>query len=119
MLAEHLKAIDDATTEKDLVIILISGLPGECNYLITALETIVEEKLEWDYVRDRLIHEAQKMSRGLLDSTNPDASHDSLVVKTDQKLLNATFANEKIITQDISTKVKLMQRTRTWSCWKL
>ena len=60
MLAEHLEAIDDNIAEKDLVIILISSLPDEYNYLITALETIDEEKLIWDYVRDRLIHEAEK-----------------------------------------------------------
>ena len=62
----------------------------EYNYLITALETIDEEKLIWDYVRDRLIHEAEKMSRGLLDSKNPDASHDALIVKTEQRKSSAT-----------------------------
>ena len=56
-LAEHLEAVDDEIAEKDLVIILISSLPEEYNYLITALETIAEEKLSWNYVRDRLIHE--------------------------------------------------------------
>ena len=60
-LAEHLEAVDDEITEKDLVIILISSLPEECNYLITALETIGEEKLIWNYVRNRLIHEHDKM----------------------------------------------------------
>ena len=60
-LAEHLEAVDDAVLEKDLVIILISILPEEYNYyLITALETIAEEKLTWNYVRDRLIHESDK-----------------------------------------------------------
>ena len=49
-LAEHLEAVDDIIVEKDLVIILISSLPEEYNYLITALETIAEEKLMWDYV---------------------------------------------------------------------
>ena len=82
MLAEHLEAIDDNIAEKDLVIILISSLPDEYNYLITALEMID--------VRDRLIHEAEKMSRGLLDSKNPDASHDALVVKTEQIKSSAT-----------------------------
>ena len=36
-LAEHLEAVDDNISEKDLVIILISSLPDEYNYLITAL----------------------------------------------------------------------------------
>ena len=44
-----------------MVIILISSLPDEYNYLITALETIAEEKLSWDYVRDRLTHEYEKL----------------------------------------------------------
>ena len=47
--------------EKDLVLILISSLPEDYNYLITALKTIAEEKLTWDYVRDELIREAEKI----------------------------------------------------------
>ena len=39
-LSEHLEAIDDRIAEKYLVILLISSLPEEYNYLITALETI-------------------------------------------------------------------------------
>ena len=44
-LSEHLEAVEDPIEEKDLVIILISSLPEDYNYLITALETIAEEKL--------------------------------------------------------------------------
>ena len=62
-LSEHLEAVGDAVAENDLVIILISSLPEDYNYLITALETIAEDKLTWDYVRDRLIHEYDKMTR--------------------------------------------------------
>ena len=51
-LGEHLEAIDDAIAEKDLVILLISSLPDDYNYLITALETIADDNLTWDYVRD-------------------------------------------------------------------
>ena len=76
MLAEHLEAIDDNMAEKDLVRL--------------GLETIDEEKLIWDYVRDRLIHEAEKMAGGLLDSKNPDAAHDALVVKTEQRKSSTT-----------------------------
>ena len=60
--------------EKDLVIILISSLPDDYNFLITALETIAEEKLTWDYVRDRLLHEsgaARSRIELLLVSTRP------------------------------------------------
>ena len=39
-LSEHLEAIDDRIAEKYFVILLISSLPEEYNYLITALETI-------------------------------------------------------------------------------
>ena len=62
-LSEHLETVGDAVAEKDLVIILISSLPEDYNFLITALETIAEEKLTWDYVRDRLLHEYEKMQR--------------------------------------------------------
>ena len=62
-LAEHLQAIDDEIAEKDLVIILISSLPDEYNHLITALEIITDDQLTWDYVRDRLIHESEKLSK--------------------------------------------------------
>ena len=63
-LAEHMEGVGDAVSENDLVIILISSLPEEYNFLITALETIKEEMLTWDYVRDRLLHEYDKMQRG-------------------------------------------------------
>ena len=36
-LAEHLEAVEDPVSEKDLVIILISSLPEEYNYLIKNL----------------------------------------------------------------------------------
>ena len=60
-ISEHLEAIGNQIAEHDLVIILISSLPKEFNYLITALETIAERMLTWDYVHDRLIHEADKL----------------------------------------------------------
>ena len=41
------------------MILLISSLPDDYNYLITALETIAEDNLTWDYVRD-IIHESEK-----------------------------------------------------------
>ena len=59
--SEHLEAISAQIAEHDLVIILISSLPEEFIYLITALETI--STLTWDYVRDRLIHESDKLQK--------------------------------------------------------
>ena len=56
-IAEHLEALDDMVSEKDLVMILISSLPEDFNNLITTLETLQEEKLTWDYVRDRVLTE--------------------------------------------------------------
>ena len=44
-LSEHLKAVGDAVAENDSDIILISSLPEDYNFLITALETIAEDKL--------------------------------------------------------------------------
>ena len=81
-LAEHLEAVDDAVLEKDLSIILISSLPEEYNYLITALETIADEKLTRNYVQDRLIHEFDKMKNGNAgDKAEGDSSHDALISK--------------------------------------
>ena len=59
-IAEHLEALDDMVVEKDLVMILISSLPDDFNNLITTLETLKEEKLSWDYVRDRVITEFER-----------------------------------------------------------
>ena len=87
-LSEHLEAVDDLVQEKDLVIILISSLPEEYNYLITALETIGEEKLTWEYVRDRLMHEADKMekSKHLPDNIiKSDHTSDALFTKKQDK----------------------------------
>ena len=41
-LSEHLKVADDLVQEKTLVISLISSLPEEYDYYITALDTIGE-----------------------------------------------------------------------------
>ena len=70
-----------------MVIILISSLPDDYNNLITALETIAEEKLTWDYVRDRLIHEADKLKDVSAGTVKTDNCQDALFVKrkSDQK----------------------------------
>ena len=70
---------------KDLVIILISSLPEDHSYLITALETTAEDKLTWDYVRDRLIYEADKIKNG----------NAGTVVKTTHTNQAALFATNK------------------------
>ena len=86
-LSEHLEAVEDPIEEKDLVIILISSLPEDYNYLITALETIAEEKLTWDYVRDRLIYEADKIKSGPAEKT--ETFSDALFTrKSDQRKFN-------------------------------
>ena len=79
-LSEHLEAIDNRTAEKDLVILLISSLHEEYNYLITALETIAEDHLTWDYVRDRLIHESEKKK-----SCEAEKSKDAIFVSKPDK----------------------------------
>ena len=73
-LAEHLEAIGDPVSDDDLVIILLSSLPEEFDYLVTALETIANENLTWDYVRDRAINEFDKRHGTEVSSrSNPDA----------------------------------------------
>eukprot|EP00111_Clytia_hemisphaerica_P023199 TCONS_00068237-protein len=87
-LGEHLEAIDNAIAEKDLVILLISSLPDDYNYLITALETIADDDLTWDYVRDRLIHESEKKSEK--SPTSPEA----LISKLDKKTLKCHYCKK-------------------------
>ena len=65
-IADQQEAVEDPVSEKDLVIILISSLPDEYNYFITALATITEDKLTFNYVRDRLIHQHDKLKSGKL-----------------------------------------------------
>ena len=77
-LSEHLEAVGDAVAVKDLVNILINSLPDDYNFLITALETIAEEKLTWDYVRDRLLHEYEKMQGGSATKVGKDISQEAL-----------------------------------------
>ena len=60
IISNHLKAVGDPVTDKDLVMILISSLPDDYNTLITTLETLKEDKLTWDYDRDRMIIEYER-----------------------------------------------------------
>ena len=60
-------------------------MPEEYNHLITALETIAEDKLTWDYVRDRLIHEHDKMQSGSAGAVKDDACQDALFSKQSQE----------------------------------
>ena len=61
-IADHLEAIGDPQSEKDLVMILMTSLNSSPEYhsLITALETLKEENLTWEYLRDRLITEYER-----------------------------------------------------------
>ena len=61
-ISEHLEAVEDPVDEKDLVMILISSWPSEYNNLITTLETLSDDKLTWNYVRDRAIAEYDRMT---------------------------------------------------------
>ena len=54
---DNLQSLGDALLEKDLVMILLSSLPEEYNNLITTLETLKDEQLTWEYVRDRVLAE--------------------------------------------------------------
>ena len=87
-IADQLEAVEDPVSEEDLVIISISSLPDEYNYLITALETIAEDKLTFNYVRDRLIHENDKLKNEKADDflVKPSSSNqDALFTKGSKK----------------------------------
>lgn len=73
-LSDHLEAVGDPIEEKDLVIILISSLTEDYNHLITALETIAEDRLSWVYVRDRVLHEYEKLHGSTEVTTNRKVS---------------------------------------------
>ena len=76
-ISEHLEALKDAPAEKDLVMILISSLPREYNNLITSLETLKEEQLTWNYVRDRVINEYERKK---VDPKQGRESQDALYI---------------------------------------
>ena len=72
-IGDLLEALDDPVQEKDLVMILISSLPDEYNNLITTLETLKEEQLTWDYVRDRILAEYDRKKGEKPKPGNEDA----------------------------------------------
>ena len=78
-LSDHLEAVGDPIAEKDLVVILISSLTEEFSHLITALETIAEDRLTWTYVRDRVIHEYEKL-HGVSGGTMKAPKHDNALI---------------------------------------
>ena len=73
ILAENLECMGDPVAERDLVMILLTSLPDDYNNLLTTLETLKEERLTWEYVRDRLIteFERRKSSEGVNDLCEP------------------------------------------------
>ena len=117
-LAEHLEAVDDAVLEKDLVIILISSLPEEYNYLITALETVAEEILTCNYIWDRLIHEFDKMKNdNACRKAEGDSNHDALISKQTSTPTTSLLIRRKLSAfnarrKDILEKIGL-RRKRT------
>ena len=76
-IADQLETLDDAVSEKYLVMILLSSVPDDYNNLLTTLETLEEEKLTWDYVRDRLLTEFERRKG---DQKKPIDPHGALFV---------------------------------------
>ena len=93
-ISKHLETIGNQIAEHDLVIILISSLPKEFNYLITALETIAERTLTWDYVHDRLIHEADKLQ---ISNGNEMTHYLQTIKQNGQIKLNTIIARKRDI----------------------
>ena len=81
-ISENLECVEDPVADKDLVMILLSSLPSEYNNLLTTLETLKEERLTWDYVRDRLITEfdRRKSSDSSVNNDLSDHMNDALFV---------------------------------------
>ena len=76
-IAERLESLGDPVSEKDLLMILISSLSDTYNNLITTLETVKEEELSWEYVRDRVISEYERRQHKEKEDRHP---HDALYV---------------------------------------
>ena len=74
-IAERLEGLGDPVTEKDLVMILISSLSDTYNNLITTLETVKEEELSWEYVRDRVLSEYERRQGEKRHRNVQDALH--------------------------------------------
>jgi len=109
--------VEDPVQEKDLVIILISSLPDEYNYLITALETIAEDKLTWDYVRDRLIYEADKINKTKDVGGVREVTQDALFTRrqdrkkaVDKRKDSATIVNALVTSHVTATRKRMMLR---------
>ena len=75
-IADQLEALDDVIEEKYLVMILLSSLPQEYNNLLTTLETLKEDNLTWDYVRDRVLTEYDR--RKASEKQAPRTAQDAL-----------------------------------------
>ena len=93
MIAEQLESLDDEVPEKYLVMILMSSVPeSSYNNLITALETLKQEELTWNYVRDRFICEYERR-KGDKDAKKSD---DALFSGGDKKdFKNRNKSNNK------------------------
>ena len=59
-LSERMQALGDPVSDRDLVMLLFVSLPEGYNNLVTTLETLSDEKLTWEYVRDRAITEYER-----------------------------------------------------------
>ena len=82
-IAEQLQSLDDTQTERDLVYILMSSVPmNKYRNLIATLETIDENRLTWEYVRDRMITEYNRIMQceDEKKAVTPHRVHDALFV---------------------------------------
>eukprot|EP00794_Sanderia_malayensis_P011639 gene11639-biopygen9313 len=84
-LSDHLESVGDPIMEKDLVMILISSLTEDYNHLITALETIAEDRLSWVYVRDRVLHKYEKLHQNAANEGAATKNDDALLVISKKK----------------------------------
>ena len=78
-IADQLESLDDPVSEKDLVMVLLSSLPDHYNNLLTTLETLDEERLRWQYVRDRLLTEFEHRKSEYRPPLQPRHSQDALL----------------------------------------
>ena len=74
-LSDQMQALGDPVSDRDLVMLLFVSLPNSYNTLVTTLETLTDEKLTWEYVRDRAITEYERRK-----SSGPKGPDEALYV---------------------------------------
>ena len=101
-IADQLESLDDPVSEKDLVMVLLSSLPDHYNTLLTTLETLDEERLTWQYVRDRLLTEFERRKSEYRTPLQPRQFQDALLCDVKNGGVKEEFGDHHLRTDNSS-----------------